>query len=402
MRNTILVIGTILLFSSCLKEPVSEPIEITSLIDCESDAIEVAEADQQAEAVQNFGVKIFKEAILKEDNINMVMSPLSIYSALLLAYEGSACDTKKQIMQTLELGEGNENVDPGIEYLNFMNSILPTEEANFTFANALFADPNRIEIDENFVTKIQQAYNAESYEIDFGPVDAVDYINDWAYNNTNEKIEKVLDEISSDEIAFLLNAIYFQGDWLSGFSESLTKDAAFQLSDGTSIDVPTMSTDAHLSNFQDQNFQIVDLDIKGEEYAVSFISTKNDTHVNEFLTRDDFLENYNYLLSSIKTDRLILQLPKFELEGKISLGSILAGMGMEDAFSPSAADFSRIGTAGANIFITKVLHDTYIKVDEKGIEGAAVTTIGIGTTSVPPVMNFNKAFAFILSSKIKF
>jgi len=394
MKDIIIIFSAILLISSCTKDPVSPPEPVLPIIECESDAVEVAASDKQAEAVTDFGIKIFQEAVKNEDGINMVMSPLSIYSALLLAYEGSACNTKAQIMQTLELGDGNQNVEASGEYLNFMNSILPTEEVVFTFANALFADPSRIDMSENYVAGIQEEYNAEAFEIDFGAEDAVDSINDWAYENTNEKIEKVLDEISNDEIAFLLNAIYFKGDWLSGFSEDLTQDAAFQLSNGTSIVVPTMRTDAQLSNFVDENFQIVDLDIKGEEYAVSFITTRNDNPLNDFLTGNNFLQNYNYLLSSLKTDRLILQLPKFELEGKISLGSILAGMGMEDAFS-----LRRMGTAGANIFITRVLHDTYIKVDEKGIEGAAVTTIGIGTTSVPPPMNFDKAFAFVLRHK---
>jgi len=398
MKNIIAIISTLLVISSCTKTPETFPDPIQ--FDCESDAIIVAEKERQAEAVKEFGVNIFQEVIKENESGNAVLSPLSIYSALLLAYEGSACETKKQIMSTLTIGQGNENVSTLFDYEAFMNDLLPSnEDVLFTYANAIFSDANRIETSDLYVSYLEQFYDAETENLDFSQDEAVNAINDWADENTNGKIKEVLEEISSDEIAFLLNAIYYQGDWLNGFAEESTIDAPFNPSFGPAIFVPTMNRDAQASYFQDENTQLVDLDIKGEEYAVSFLSPSNSSSINELIYDENFLNIYQSNLSNLQSGRVLLRLPKFELEGKKQLKNVLSTLGMTDAFSTGSADFSRMGSAGGNIFLTRVQHDTYIKVDEKGIEGAAVTTIGVGTTSVPPAMEFNRPFVFILRHK---
>lgn len=398
MKLSIVLFSALIIFSSCGDDPVVTPP--VSIGGCESDAIEVSNKAEQADAIKEFGVNIFQEAINSEKDENIILSPLSIYSAILLAYKGSACETKKQMMRTLTIGESNQNVDASTEYLDFMNGLLPSEgDVTFTYANALFSDPTRIELNDQYVSDLEQFHGAEAKTLDFAESSALDAINNWADENTNGKIKKVLEEISGDEIAFLLNAIYYSGDWQNGFVEQATQDRPFYLKDGSEIQVPTMLRDAGSSFFIDDNFQIADMDIKGGEYAVSFLSTSNLDHVDELLLSDDFLANYQLLLTKLQTGRVYLSLPKFELSGKKQLKGLLAMMGMTDAFSTGSADFSGMGTAGGNIFLTRVLHDTYIKVDEKGIEGAAVTTVGVGTTSVPPPMDFNKAFAFVLRHK---
>lgn len=387
----------LLLLSSCGKDPaLIDPI----MAPCESDAVEIAYKEKQAEAVQDFGVRIFQESVKAESDKNTVLSPISIYSALLLAYEASACDTKKQIMSTLGIGEGNLNVDASIEYLDFMSSILPSEsDVTFSYANAFFSDPNRIQTHDFYVSKLEQYYNAEVASLDFAQSSAVDAVNTWAEENTNGKIKEVLQEISGDEIAFLLNAIYYSGEWLSGFNEQNTMDRPFQLEDDAIINVPTMTRDAVSNVFEDDNYKMVDMDIKGGEYAVSFLTPSDQTHIDDFLLRDNFLDDYQQLLTQLQSERIMLSIPKFELEGKQQLKELLITLGMTDAFNQGSANFSGMGTAGGNIFLTRVIHDTYIKVDEKGIEGAAVTTIGVGANSVPLVVEFNKPFVFLLRHK---
>lgn len=382
---------------SCNEEGPTEPI---ILIDCESDAIEIAGQAEQAAAVKDFGFKLMRAMVEEGSHENTIISPLSIYSALLLAYEGSACETKKQIMRTLELGEGNQNVNTSDDYRSFLESISPTEgNVSLTNANACFVDPSKINTSVPFRNTVEENYSGRFSNLDFTNPTAKDVINEWAEENTNGKIKEVIQEISADEIAFLMNAIYFKGDWTNGFDEAVSQDRTFYLQDGTALEVPTMNRDAACNFFIDDNYQVVDLDIKGDEYAVSFISSSNLDHVNSLLNNETFLSKYEALLSELEVGRLLLTLPKFEMKGKKQLKSILSDLGMSEAFTPGLADFQRMGTAAGNIFLTRVLHDTYIKVDEKGIEGAAVTTLGIGVTSVPPSMTFDKPFAFVLRHK---
>ncbi len=395
MKNVFVLI-TIIIFISCSKETAVE-IEV---FPCESDAIEIVEKDKQAQAVTEFGMDLFQEIVRSDFENNTVLSPISVYSALLMAYEGSACETKKQIMRTLKIGEGNQHVSSSIAYRNFMDAISPKEGGvEFTSANGLFLDPSRAQFSEHYIEGLVRDYETESSSLDFGEPEALDVINGWAEEKTNEKIKEVLKEISGDEIAFLLNAIYYSGEWLNGFDDQITLDRTFTLRDGSVIEVPTMKRDAESTFYIDNNYQIVDMDIKGEEYAVSFLSSSQSSHIDNLLLSDNFLSDYQMLLTKLETDRLELALPKFELEGKNELKDILKSMGISDAFDSGAADFKRMGTAGENIFLTRVLHDTYIKVDEKGIEGAAVTTIGVAENSVPPPMYFDKAFVFILRHK---
>jgi serine protease inhibitor len=96
----------------------------------------------------------------------------------------------------------------------------------------------------------------------------------------------------------------------------------------------------------------------------------------------------------------LIDLPKFEIGYKIQLNEVLKAMGMEIAFDPFLADFSRLGNAPeGNLFISSVNHKTYLKIDEKGAEGAAVTSVGVGVTSLPPHLNFDRPFVFLLRNR---
>jgi len=395
MRNIFLLLMAVFLVCACNTETAPE---VNIPVGCESDAIEIVTDEEQAEAVSQFGIDLLQTINTNSDE-NIVLSPLSIYSALLLVYEGSACETKKQIMRTLRLREGNNNAHAQSHYLTLMQKLTPSSsDTRLSFANALFSDPNKIDLSEHYQSDLIDGYEAEISELDFTQDSAVLAINKWAEDNTEGKIKKVLEKIDAAEVAFLLNAIYFKGDWLSGFLPQATSEKSFTLKDGSTVDVPMMSQTGSLHNFKDDAFQLVDLAVKGEDYAVSFIapSETGASHIDAFISDENFVNTYNDLLNKVQNSSILLSLPKFELKGKEKLNDILIALGMKDAFDEEAADLSGIGAAGGNLFISRVLHDTYLKVDEKGIEGAAVTTVGVGANSVPPSLSFNKPFVFIL------
>ena len=106
---------------------------------------------------------------------------------------------------------------------------------------------------------------------------------------------------------------------------------------------------------------------------------------------------FQQITQGLRPGRILLSMPKFEVTYKALLNTPLKQLGIEQAFDPNRADFSRLGDAAqGNLFLTKVLHKTFLKIDEKGAEGAAVTSIGVGVTSLPPVLFFDRPFLFVL------
>lgn len=391
MRNTFTLLLLTLAFFSC-ENPESD--ENPNLGPCESDAVVVSDVDHQTQAIKDFGAKLMQELTRSTDK-NVIISPLSIYSALLLAQEAAACETRQQILRSLSLTRGNENISTAVEYNTLMEELNSEGPAICTYANALFHDPSRITIKEPYSNTLETYYNATSSTADFDQQESVDQINNWAADNTEDKITKVLDEISSDDIAFLLNAIHFKGDWENGFIENPGASLEFTLNDGTKIQVPSMFGSDTRAYHQDNDAEIVDMQIKGTEYAASFVLPTSGANVSELIQKEDFYSYYLDLLTQVEGTYMALSLPKFELKGNLSLKESMQALGMETAFIPGQADFSRM-TDDDRAYITKILHDTYLKVDEKGIEGAAVTTVGVGITSVPPPVTFDRPFLLIL------
>jgi len=362
---------------------------------CESDAIVSITVEEHVSALQEFGTAIFQE-VVKEERGNIIISPVSIYSALLLAAEGARCQTDDEILKVLTYNQSGSIIDTRSTYTDLMRTVLDGGEASVTYANGVFSDPGRLQISDSYKSVLEDGYFTKFFEADFSEIGSVDIVNNWASDNTNGKITEVLNEINAEDIAFLLNAIYFKGDWENGFIENPDYTMSFYPSFGDVIEVEAMAHDGVRSYYQDEELQFVDLPIKGGKYAASFLSYVDDSQINNLVASADFYDRYLEIIASSSEGRILLSLPKFELKGKLSLKGILQNMGMVKAFSETDADFSKMGSAGGNIFLTKVLHDTYLKVDEKGVEGAAVTTIGVGATSLPPVLSFDRPLVFIL------
>ena len=89
-------------------------------------------------------------------------------------------------------------------------------------------------------------------------------------------------------------------------------------------------------------------------------------------------------------------MPKFEVAYEINLNDVLKSLGMGTAFSMNEANLSRLGQSSGNLFINRVKHKTFLKIDESGAEGAAVTAVGIGVTSAPPSLFFDRSFVVLL------
>ncbi len=391
----LLFIVTVAFFACGDEDPIN-PINQTPPIIDEPALEDQGTVGDLTRAMIDFGFKSFLEINNNTpDDENIIISPLSIETALFMTSNGATDETLDELRQTLELGNfypsgTNQRYKEIIEQIN--NDA--NDDTFLRSAQAVFWNENLISVFENFQDNMQGFYEADLVPDDFN----VEAINAWADDNTEGRIPEILQELRPDEVLFLLNALYFIGDWDLPFEENATRDRPFNLVDGSTIELPTMNNDFSFFNYEDETVQAVDLFFEGANFSMTFIQPT--TSINEYLTDFSFSELaafYNGLVNDdMQQGRIDLSLPKFEIGYKRNISEDLQSLGMERAFQEANAQLFNLGQAGGNLFVSRVIHDTFLKIDEKGAEGAAVTAVGVGVESAPPPFVFDQPFMIVL------
>ncbi len=350
------------------------------------------------EANTKFGFNLFNEILKTEQDSNVFISPFSISVAVAMALNGAAGDTEQGMINTLQI----QNIDP--EDINQGYAILQKNlqtsdsKVTLTIANSLWGNQD-FSFDSDYLQRNTQFFDAEITSLDFMDPGSVNTINHWVNNKTNGKIPEIIDKISSDDVLFLINAIYFKGSWQTEFDPANTRDAMFHLVDGSNKQVPMMFREDKYPFFYSKEFQAVSLPYGDGQVAMYIFLPSVDSDLNTFLESLN-IENWEEWISQFREQKVGVQIPKFKLEYKIELNEILKNLGMETAFNRTQADFSRMvstdTTLTGNLYISKVDHKTFVEVNEEGTEAAAVTGIGISVTSLPPQFIVNRPFFFAI------
>ena len=354
-------------------------------------------------SMEDFSWTLFAKVLeQEEENKNTVISPLSVAAALYMTYNGADGSTQTAMSNVLALnGMTTDTLNAAFERLSDLLQ-QTSGNTNLRMANAVFWDENKITPGDSFLTPLRDQYQAETIQGDFtnNPDQVLDSINDWVDDKTEGRIEKILEELDPREVMFLVNALYFIGDWDEPFAEASTFEGDFQLLDGSTIQVPTMFQDNEFRILMNEEFSAVELAFDDTDYAMQFVIPTTGVDMIDWLTPAQLAIINQSIKDDAQMERVLLSLPKFELNYKITLNDVLKALGMEIAVDPSAADFSKIGSfTDGRAYISRVEHKTFLKIDEKGAEGAAVTTVGIGVTSAPPAINFNRPFMIQLVHK---
>ncbi|MCA1752159.1 MAG: hypothetical protein LC670_10275 [Flavobacteriales bacterium] len=321
----------------------------------------------------------------------------SIQSALLMAAEGADGETLREIKEALHISDFDKPAMRKV-YKDLAASLISEpESAKLRLANAFFYDEGRVYTKENFMSTIRDHYNAEIINRDFSPPDAPGAVNAWVAEQTEGKIKEVIDDIKPEQVAFLLNALYFRSDWADGFAEEATRFSAFTCSDGTVAEAAMMQRDGNLLTAEVDGFVAVNLAFADSVFSLTAIRPKDfipDDTASLKKINSNLLEKLD---AAMGQGRVMLRLPKTELKFGESLIPNLKSMGVKNAFSKPSADFSSLGTAAVgNLYIDLLRHDAVLVIDERGAEGAAVTTVGIGATSMPPEISFDVPYTIVL------
>jgi serpin B len=328
-----------------------------------------------------FGVDLFSKVAL-EENKNLMLSPLSASIALTMLLNGCGGNTYDQLKGTLKYPEGMSISEVNEVYKSLVNQLLNVDpKVKLALANAIFYRES-FSVKAPFLYTMSSDFEAQIEGIDFALPSALSTINKWASDNTNGKIPKVLDEISPDAVMFLMNALYFKGDWSYQFDKSLTSDRPFYTADGNSVSVSTMNGKVGSKVTGGNNYKAIELPY-GRTNFTMIVIVPNETLASfntSFTT-----EMWNAITSTFDGQQeygeMVVFMPKFKFSYEKVLNDQLQSMGMTEAFNSSLADLS--GISDASIFVSFVKQNTFVEVDEIGTEAAAVTTIGVELTSEP-------------------
>ena len=264
-----------------------------------------------------------------------------------------------------------------------------------SIANAIAIQQNRA-ILESFMKNITTYFDAEVFVENFTKTNSIDELNEWVNEKTNKKITKLFDSpLSADTVMVLMNAIYFNGIWHTEFNQSLTKSAPFYVCKNQSESVEMMTKHDKYKYAQFDDGQLLSIPYKNNTMSMLVLLPK-ESHQNSIsLSLNDI--NLETRIKQLKTVNLTLHFPKFKLSKSYQLNKALNSLGIREAFTKQA-DFSNINR-NHNLFVSKVLHKTFIDVNEKGSEAAAVTGIVLETLSIhntPRELKVNRPFMFFI------
>ena len=337
----------------------------------------------------------------KDGYENIFFSPLSIFVAFAITYEGAQGDTADEIQQVFSFPVEEQERQKEFESIlnGFENSgLLGFGDANYKLqmANALWI-ADHFEPLQEYIDTAKTYYDTRVEKVDFVTDAGVNTINDWVKSETQNKIEKLFKSGSTDELTALIitNVIYFKGEWVHQFNPDYTRDADFYISKDESVKVQMMEIDKPILNYaQNDLLQIIQLPYKGDKVSM-LVLLPNETDGLQSLEENLNLENLSRWKDSLEENMVSVHLPKFTAETEYDMKKHLQQMGMNLPFDRINADFN--GISDRSLYISDAIHKAFVNVDEKGTEAAAATGITARLQSGPPnTFMADHPFVFII------
>ena len=351
-------------------------------------------------ADNQFGFELFKKvnASLDEPK-NTMISPLSVSLALAMVYNGTDGNTKSQMEQMLHKANLTPN-DINQSYKDLVAALVSHDpKVELSISNAIFYR-NTFSVKNNFITTNQNYYQAEISGLDFTKTkETLNTVNSWVNTKTKGKIDEIIQEVNPDDVMYLLNAIYFNGEWKYSFDTKATTTMTFTKEDKSVVQSPTMTIEKPFNYYSNTTFKLLEMPYGSGKYSMLIFLPESGKKTNDIISLLNS-ENLEDWLPKMTEQKKEVFLPKFEFKFDNSLVDELSALGMTDAFNNAKANLSGISDA-AKLVISEVMHKTYIKVDERGTEAAAVTGITVGVTSIGPDNSFRADHPFIFAIREK-
>lgn len=367
--HIILALSTALLTLACEKSdpPQKEPVKVN----LEYKSAELIEADLE------FGFDLFRKIYAQSDETNLMISPLSVSYALGMAYNGAETTTFDAFQDVLHFGDLTRD-EVNQSYKSLMNQLTGLDDrVEFSIANSMWYKLG-FQVVQEFIDNNKTYFDAEVREVNFTDPATVDLINGWIEDKTNDKIRDMLDYIPGSAVMYLINAIYFNAPWKYEFDKADTYQGNFHLEGGGSHSADFMRVEGDFMYTATEDFSAVELPYGDSAYSMVVMLPENGTEPASLVEKLSASNWKDWFGDSFMTG-VSVHLPKLKHGFKSLLNDPLIDLGMGVAFTPSA-DFTGITPPGG-IFISRVIHQTFIDVMEEGTEAAAATIVEFIETS---------------------
>ena len=378
--------------TSCDKQPEkilpSEPVEIELTL----------KQKEVVTSANRFAFDLFKPVVAGEAaGTNIMISPFSVTSALSMTLNGASGGTFDAVKSALRY-DGMSLEEINDTYRKLVTEMIPVDErVVMEVAKSVWAE-NKFPVKKEFIDALKEWYMAEARNFDLSDPRSVDIINGWIEEKTHDRIQKMIAQLEPDLAMLLINAVYFNGKWKHQFDTKNTADRAFYLTPGNPVNVPMMYQKQKFAFAAVDKARLVELPYGQGNYSMVVALPDEGVTAAEIATGlsaekwEDWMEALAYGVTEVE-----LYMPKFKYDYKRKLNDDLVSLGMGPAFDPGIADFSRI--SDVEVFISFVLHQTFIENKEEGTEAAAATVVGFTRTSLPPEpekININRPFLYFI------
>lgn len=367
-----------------------------------------AEINTVVEGNNAFALDLYQK--LRAQPGNLFFSPFSISSALAMTSAGASGQTESEMTNTLHLNLPPEKLHPAFQALIArIDRIQRWNRIILKCANSLWCQKDHPFV-PGFLKVVHENYSAEARLVDFmhSPGSVADKINDWVNFKTDHKISSAIgpDTLDSTTKMVLGDAIYFKGKWLHQFKEKDTRPEPFHVTTNETVTVPMMHQRGEFKYVMSEDYavQMLELPYSGQDLSMVILmpspmeymldAEHNDVFDLEQKLTSDNLHAWLTKLDHANPHKTSLGLPRFTTEGSFNLVNELKALGMTSAFD-DRADFSGMdGTT--NLFLSDVIHKTFVKVDEAGTEAAAVSLVVVKTKGMDEKFYVDRPFIFLI------
>jgi serine protease inhibitor len=354
-----------------------------------------------ATATTEFGLALFRAVNARTSrDSNLAVSPISASLALGMLMNGAEGETLDQVRRTLGFGTRDlAQVNAAYKALvPMLTSLDPS--VKMTFANAAWFDLTAAP-SAGFTQRLSDVFSARVSSLSLTAPATVGIVNQWVSDATNARIPKIVDGFAPGDVAFLLNATYFKGQWRAQFDPAQTRPADFRVNASTTVQVPTMFANEGLvrAGSLPDGTRVGELPFGGDAFVMSIV-------VPPLGTLESAVDSltparWRTLLGAlpVEASKLPVQLPKFRLETTRELKSDLAALGMPRPFF-DAQLAPMFQSALQGLVVTSVRQRVFVDVNEEGAEAAAATGITVGRTSVPIGLTVDRPFFFAIRERL--
>ncbi|HUF11767.1 MAG TPA: serpin family protein [Longimicrobiales bacterium] len=349
-------------------------------------------------SANDFTFALLARAAATEDGPNLVLSPLSASMALGMLLNGATGETRAEMEEALRLaGLDPHDINAGYHDLVELLTGLDDDVA-VDIANAVWARQG-VPFEPTFLDTVVAYFDATVRTLDFADPASPDVINAWVREQTNDRIDEMVREIDPDAVMFLMNAIYFKGDWTWPFDPDRTQPRPFRRDDGSTVTVPMMDMDEapHAFAQSDDGTKVLDLSYARRAWSMTFVQPPEGIGAMDFAASLD-RASWDALVASLDSvDDVPVQMPRFTLEYERVLNDDLSALGMRRVFT----DMAQLDAlTPLSVYVHLVKQKAFIAVDEIGTEAAAVTSIEVRVVSLGPHIFLDRPFLFAIRERL--